>query len=129
MLLMISSTDIFASGSNYKDKKSTQDYIAIRGKVVDMETGVPLVFAGVAVKESNIATVTNLDGEFLLKVPQNENAIIEFSFLGYKNKYIPLSELRTNGQKNIIALEAATIPIKEIVIKPIDTDEILADYK
>lgn len=125
MLLMISSTDIFASGSNYKDKKSTQDYITIKGKVVDIETNTPLVFAGVSIKESNIATVTNLDGEFLLKVPPTENAIIEFSFLGYKNKTMAISDLRTNGQKNVIALEAAAIPIKEIVVKPLDTEYIL----
>lgn len=124
ILLVFSAGDILAS-ANSKDKKNKQDYIAIKGKVVDMETGVPLVFAGVSVKESNIATVTNLDGEFLLKVPPTENITVEFSFLGYKNKSVPISELRTNGQKNIIALEPASIPIKEIIVKPLDTQYIM----
>jgi hypothetical protein len=127
MLLTITGVDSFAFVGSNKDKKSQQDYITIRGKVVDMETGVPLVFAGVAVKESNVATVTNLDGEFLLKVPQSEKISIEFSFLGYKNKVLSISELRTNGQKNIIALETAAIPIKEVVVKPMDAEEIVSE--
>jgi hypothetical protein len=122
---LIISGDMFAAGSNKKDRKSQQDYIAIKGKVVDMETDVPLIFAGVAVKESNIATVTNVDGEFLIKVPQDDNLVLVFSFLGYKNKEVPVSSMHQNGQKNTIALEPATIPIKEIVVKPIDPDYIM----
>lgn len=127
ILLTVSTADIIAADKSHKDKKSTQDYITIKGKVVDSESGVPLVFAGVSLKESNIATVTNLDGEFLLKVPPTETALIEFSFLGYKNKAIAVSELRLNGLKNTIALEPAAIPIKEIVVKPMDPESIIAE--
>ncbi len=125
LIMLVFTADIFASDSFRKDKPGTQDYLTIKGKVVDAETGIPLVFAGVSLKESNIATVTNVDGEFLIKIPPTETAVIEFSFLGYKNKYIPVSELRTNGPKNIIGLEPATIPIKEIIVKPIDPDFIV----
>ena len=45
---------------------------------------------------------------------------LEVSFLGYKNKTIPLSDLKDNGYKNVISLEAAPIPIKEIIVKPLD---------
>jgi len=127
ILGLIINGEIFAAGSHVRDRKSQQDYIAIKGKVVDMETGTPLIFAGVAVKESNIATVTNVDGEFLIKVPQDENIIIVFSFLGYKNKEVPVSSLHQNGQKNSIALESATIPIKEVVVKPLDPDYIMRE--
>jgi hypothetical protein len=40
--------------------------------------------------------------------------------LGYKNKTLLLSDLKNNGYKNVIALESAPIPIKEIVVKPLD---------
>ncbi|HNX66107.1 MAG TPA: carboxypeptidase-like regulatory domain-containing protein [Bacteroidales bacterium] len=127
ILGLIINGEIFASGNHVRDRKSQQDYIAIKGKVVDMETGSPLIFAGVAVKESNIATVTNVDGEFLIKVPQDENIVIVFSFLGYKNKEVPVSSMHQNGQKNSIALESATIPIKEVVVKPLDPDYIMRE--
>ena len=85
------------------------------------KAGAPLVFATVAVKESNVAIITNIDGEFTLKVGDlSTSKSLEVSFLGYKNKTIALSELKDNGYKNVIALEAAPIPIKEIIVKPLD---------
>src|SRR5512133_3757179 len=76
-----------AGTSSKKEKSDPQDYITIKGKVVDKETGTPLVFATVAVKESNVAIVTNIDGEFTLKVvPPTAQKNIEVSFLGFKNK-------------------------------------------
>jgi hypothetical protein len=104
-----------------KTKNEQQNYITIKGKVVDAETGTPLVFATVALKESNIAIVTNIDGEFSLKIADaTTSKSLEISFLGYKNKSVLLSELKDNGAKNTISLEQAPIPIKEIIVKPLD---------
>jgi hypothetical protein len=109
-----------------KKKNDQQTYTSLKGKVVDRETLNPLVFAGVSLKETNIATVTNIDGEFIIKVPESETAkSLEISFLGYKNKVVPISEMRNNGYKNVITMEAAPIPIKEIIIKPIMPDQII----
>jgi len=112
-----------AKAGMIKDKKKNdqQTFTSIKGKVIDKETLNPLVFASVTLRESNIATVSNIDGEFIIKIPENETAkSIEISFLGYKNKVIPLSEMKNNGFKNIISMEPAPIPIKEIIIKPLD---------
>jgi hypothetical protein len=111
-----------------KDKKKNdqQTYVSIKGKVVDKETLNALVFASVMLKETNIATVTNIDGEFVIKVPENETSkSIEISFLGYKNRIIPISEMKNNGFKNIIAMESAPIPIREIIVKPLMPDDII----
>jgi len=111
-----------SAGALSHDKKSVQqNLITIRGKVIDAESRAPLVFATVAVKETNVAIVTNIDGEFTLKVGDLSNSkSLVVSFVGYKNKTILLSELKDNGSKNVIALEAAPIPIKEIIVKPLD---------
>lgn len=124
LLSVITTGEILASGSA-KPKKEMQQVTTIRGRVVDSETGVPLVFAGVAVQGSNVATVTNLDGEFTLKVGEAESGKLEFSFVGYKNKVVAIEEMKTNGQRNIIELETAMIPIKEIIVKPMVPEEIL----
>jgi hypothetical protein len=110
------------AGTRHDNKKTTQqNLITIKGKVIDAETRAPLVFATVAVKETNVAIVTNIDGEFTLKVGDlSTSKTIEVSFVGYKNKSVPLSDLKENGSKNVIALEAAPIPIKEIIVKPLD---------
>jgi len=127
LLLLLVAGDSFAGTFSAGPKKDPQQVTVFRGKVIDAETGAPLVFAGVAVKESNVSTVTNLDGEFILKVAQGEGSNIEFSFVGYKNKIVPMSEMKTNGTRNIIEMEQAVIPIKEIVIKPMMPDEILME--
>jgi hypothetical protein len=104
-----------------KKKNDQQAYTTIRGKVTDSETGAPLVFATVAVKESNVAIVTNIDGEFTLKITEpGTSKSLEISFLGYKNKTVLISDLKDNGYKNVISLESAPIPIKEIIVKPLD---------
>ena len=119
-ILLMALTMITASAAGLSDKKKRdqQNYLTIKGKVVDAENGTPLVFASVAVKESNVAIVTNIDGEFTLKIFDPVNAKnLELTFLGYKNKVIPLSDMKDNGYKNIISLEPAPIPIKEIVVR------------
>jgi hypothetical protein len=122
VLLLAFTAQTTNAGSLRENKKAVQqNLITIRGKVVDAETRAPLVFATVSVKETNVAIVTNIDGEFTLKVGELTTAkTIEVSFIGYKNKSIPLSDLKDNGGKNVIALETAPIPIKEIVVKPLD---------
>ncbi|HLP71852.1 MAG TPA: carboxypeptidase-like regulatory domain-containing protein, partial [Bacteroidales bacterium] len=69
LLLLYMTAGVAAAGAaTRKDRNFQQDYVTIRGKVVDNQTGTPLVFATVALKESNVAIVTNIDGEFTLKV-------------------------------------------------------------
>jgi CarboxypepD_reg-like domain len=123
VLLLLAFGAQTASAGNLRDGKKTtqQNLVIIKGKVIDAETRAPLVFATVAVKETNVAIVTNIDGEFTLKVGDlSTSKTLEVSFVGYKNKSVLLSELKENGSKNIISLVAAPIPIKEIIVKPLD---------
>jgi hypothetical protein len=121
LLLAFVAQTAYAGNNSGKKKNDQQELVTIKGKVVDAESRAPLVFATVAVKESNVAIVTNIDGEFTLKVGDlSTSKSLEISFLGYKNKTILLSDLKNNGYKNVIALETAPIPIKEIIVKPLD---------
>ena len=126
--LLLAFTAQTASAGNFLSKKKNdqQSYVTIKGKVVDAENGTPLVFATVAVKESNVAIVTNIDGEFTLKIGDPVTAKnLEISYLGYKNKTILISDMKDNGYKNVISLESAPIPIKEIIVKPLDPVDIV----
>jgi hypothetical protein len=126
LLLIFSFEPVNAVGSNGKKKGDQQSYITIRGKVVDAETGIPLVFSTVAVSETNVAVVTNIDGEFTIKIGEAfASKNLEFIFLGYKTKSIPISSMRENGPKNTVRLESAPIPIKEIVVKPVNPEDIV----
>jgi len=125
LLFILPAGDVIASDAADRAKKDQQQVTIIRGRVVDAETNQPLVFAGIAVQGSNVSTVTNLDGEFTLKLPEGETGKLEFSYIGYKNKVMAVEEMKTNGQRNLIALETAMIPIKEVIVKPLIPEEIL----
>jgi hypothetical protein len=117
---------IYAGTANRNSRNDQQSLLTFRGKVVDADTKAPLIFASVAVKETNVATVTNIDGEFIIKISETETAKnLEITFLGYKNKVVPISDLRGNGHKNTIELSTAPIPIKEIIVRPLDPEEIV----
>ncbi len=114
------------AGRDGINDQDPQSFITVRGKVVDEDTGNPLIFATIAVKNTNIATVSNLDGEFLLKINESVNdPYVEIMYIGYKNKEIPLTNLSTGDKENTIELSQATIPIKEVIIKPVTPEEIL----
>jgi hypothetical protein len=126
VLLALLCHPLFAGNSSGTAKDDQQEYITVRGKVVDAESRNPLVFASVALMESNVGIITNIDGEFTLKISEPAaSKKLEISFIGYRNKIVPVSELKENGRKNVITLEAAPIPIKEIIVKPIDPELIV----
>jgi hypothetical protein len=125
LLLAFTFQSAMAAGSR-REKAVQENLLTIKGKVVDAETGAPLVFASVSVMESNVGIVTNIDGEFTLKLGEAlTSKNLEITYLGYKNKIVPVSSLKDNGYKNMISLEPAPIPIKEIIVKPLDPEEIV----
>ena len=115
----------YAGNSEGRKKAAQQDLITIRGKIVDSETKAPLIFASVMVKESNVGIVTNIDGEFALKISPSATDI-EISYLGYRNLTVSISSLKDKGGMNTIELEPAPIPIREIIVKPVDPEDIVS---
>ncbi len=104
--------------SNLFQEDQQQDVIAFnqyKGKVMDMVTKKPLVFATITLEGSNISNVTNSEGDFLLKIPKStyEGEVL-ISFLGYKTKSIPLSLLKKD--KNIVSLEVSITKLSEVNI-------------
>jgi hypothetical protein len=126
LLSAFTAQTIYAGTAPERKKNDQQTLLTFKGKVVDAETGNPLVFASVAVKETNVATITNIDGEFIIKIAETQTSRnLEVTYLGYKNKVVPLTDLRVEGYKNVISLTPAPIPIKEIIVKPIDPEAIV----
>ena len=96
-----------------KAQEANQNYTEFKGIVMDSNTNNALVFADLNINETNISTVTNNDGEFLLKVPNEHlNKDLNIAYLGYKKKIIPLSELI--NKKNKIKLEELITVLDQI---------------
>jgi len=109
----IPGTDVMVSLKS----SDTLSYNEYRGKVVDAKTGKPLSFATVAVEGENTATITNSEGNFILKISKKSEArnIVIF-YLGYKNLTFPLKDF--TKKKNILELEESVITLNEIVVTP-----------
>ncbi|WP_084236968.1 TonB-dependent receptor [Pedobacter africanus] len=83
--------------------------IEVKGKVLD-ENGQPLPGAGITVKGSNQSTVTDANGNFLLK-NVTENAVLLISYVGYVTQ-------------EVTATKGAALSIK-LVPKPADLGEVV----
>ncbi len=95
--------------------QDNQNYLQYKGEVVDSQDKNPLVFASLTLEGTNISTVTNTEGEFLLKIPAGTSSgTIKVSFLGYKTRVIPLSQLGENN--NRIGLEVSVTELPEVNI-------------
>jgi len=62
-----------------------------KGVVLDANSQKPLESVNLTVKNTNISTVTNTEGEFVLKVPvATKEGVVVFSYLGYQTREVNL---------------------------------------
>ncbi|MFC2098128.1 carboxypeptidase-like regulatory domain-containing protein [Bacteroidota bacterium] len=117
----------YASVAFSQDTQTSQDplaYKAYTGIILDSKTRKPIVFANVVIRGTNVGTVTNGDGEFLIKAPGNLNVEeIEITHLGYRSKAVKLADL--TEKNNEIRLEIATVPIEGITISYGNPEELI----
>lgn len=127
MLVALATLSAESGEINYAElNNDSVSYFEIAGKVVDNATDAPIVFATVVVEQTSIATVTNSDGDFLIKVPKtNASSKLLFTHIGYENVLIAISDL-TSGEKQI-KLSAITLPIDEVVVRDLDAKELLIE--
>ena len=106
-------------------QQDTTSFIQYKGHIIDSKTKDKLSFASLSLLGSNIAGVSNSEGEFSIKIPKEHlNSSLEISYLGYKNKVISLKGLEQ--EKVQIELEPFNIALNEIVIS---TNEAEALFK
>ena len=108
-----------------------------KGKVVDDRTSEPLVGATVKVKGSTIGTITDIEGNFALDIPDNISPIVfEVSYMGYASK--EAAPAKTTGFTIRLAEDSQTLEEVQIIaygkqskmsvtaaISSIDTKELL----
>jgi hypothetical protein len=95
-----------------------------RGRVIDRDRKEVLPYTGISILRSHIGTISNIDGNFELKIPASmvQDTIV-FSHLGYRPFRQPISEI--TAEKFTISLQPATIQLKEIQITLIDAQAIV----
>ena len=102
--------------------------VFLSGIVKDADTKQPVVFAHVLLAGTNIGTVSNTVGEFLLKIPtSNIDGNIAVTSLGYKNLLISIPELQKIG--NEIQLEMTRYRIKELIVRQLNVIDLLNEVR
>ena len=86
----------------------------LQGKVLDAKTAEPISFASIGIIGTNTVTVTNENGEFILKVDKFPTKL-RISHVSYLILETPIDEAK-NGLT--IKLNAAAINLNEVVIRP-----------
>ena len=85
--------------------------ITINGKVTSQVNGETLPGVNVLLKGSNIGTVTNMDGQYSLNVPEEEGILL-FSFIGFTSEEVP-----ANGRTVIdVAMTEDMQGLDEVVV-------------
>ncbi len=83
--------------------------ISVKGTVKDAANNEPLVGAYVQVKGMNTGTMTDSDGVFTIKCPQN--AVLVFSYIGYAGTEVPVN----NRSAIEVSLRSSNV-LDEVVI-------------
>ena len=83
----------------------------LSGVVTSSEDGTTIPGASVVVKGTTLGTVTDMEGKFTLKVPQNAKALV-VTFVGMTSADVPL----TSATNYTIKMKSESVAIDEVVV-------------
>jgi len=108
----------YSSQINQQDD-DTLNVKTYTGTVMDKNTRDPIVFASVYINGTRIGTVTNSDGDFIIKVPDRYiDKQLGFSHIGYAASFIDIKSLK--NKDNVIELLSTPYEIEEVTIRNLD---------
>ncbi|MCV9385297.1 SusC/RagA family TonB-linked outer membrane protein [Reichenbachiella ulvae] len=88
-----------------------QAQVSVSGQVISAEDGVALPGVNVVQKGSTVATVTDVDGNYSIKLTQ-EDAVLTFSFIGMENQ-----EVEVLGRSVVdVELQSDTKQLDEVLV-------------
>ncbi|MDR2776161.1 MAG: TonB-dependent receptor plug domain-containing protein, partial [Tannerella sp.] len=83
----------------------------ITGKVTDALSNEPVVGASVFVKETNVGTTTDIDGNFSLNIPENAN-MLTVSYIGMQMQEIEIARKQSIN----VQLSESTSELEEVIV-------------
>lgn len=86
----------------------------IKGVVLDFNNE-PIIGASVFIPGTSIGVATDLDGNYVLKVPANTKNI-EFSYIGYEKKVVPFNPKDLNVFRVVTMKEDSGIALEDVTI-------------
>lgn len=94
---------------------NAQTIEAIKGNIVDSQTNHTIPLARVQVNSTNVSTITNSEGAFILKMPNNDTLdFLTITALGYNKRVIKITDLREDF--NTITIDIAPTVLAQVDI-------------
>jgi TonB family protein len=103
---------VLAKGEKKRSLSAGQAGKTINGTIVD-ENGEPLIGVSLLIKGTTVGTISDIDGKYSLKVPENvAKPVIEVSFIGYNSE-----ELAVQSDSVVqIAMKPDQLAMNEVVV-------------
>ncbi len=102
-------------------------YFFLAGKLLENKKGNPVKYATVSVHNKPIGTISNYDGEFLLKIhPDNILDTVIISCMGYKQLILPAHKIL---DEDIFMMNPISIRIKEVKVTATTPHELLKNIR
>lgn len=102
-------------------------YFFLSGKIVDYRKKDPVKYASVSVLNKPIGTISNIDGNFLLKIhPDYIRDTIVISCMGYNQVYLPAWRIL---DEDLIVMNPMSIRLKEIKVIATTAEKLLNNIR
>ena len=125
IVLFFLGATLYAFPGQPDEQTDTVKYKSYYGKVVDFDSKRTLPFATIEALGSNTATVTNIDGNFTIKIdPKSTVSQLKISYIGFQNKIVNLADFKDDRSYTVELVESS-IQLKQVTIRPKDATELI----
>lgn len=125
--VIISKRIDFESHKSLKKDTIPVKYFFLSAKIIDEKKGDPITYASVSILNKPIGTITNTDGEFLLKIhPDNIRDTLIISCMGYSQIIIPAYKML---DEDAIVMSPFSIRIREVKVTSISPAKLLENIR
>ena len=116
---------IFLAGScSIYAQNGSDSYFTVTGKLKDAKTNEKIIYANISVPGTAIGTVSNSEGEFILKIDKSLNIdVFEVAHLSYATAKFKISEALS--KEKTFYLEPKILMLSEITIVPTDARSVV----
>ncbi len=102
-------------------------YFFLTGKIVDERKGDPIPYTSVSILNKPVGTITNIDGEFLLKIhPDNIRDTIIMSSMGFEQLRMPAFRIL---DEDLFIMKTVSIRIREVKVTATTPEKLLKNIR
>lgn len=99
--------------------------VKVSGIVMDGESGEPIPYATVAVENTGLGGVCDLDGKFMVEAPAGQKVTLLVRSVGYANQKLPLEDGKMSDV--VIRLKRNLLDLDEVVVTGTRTEKPLKE--